>query len=51
MCIGDRIPEGIFTQMGGSEPETATIDDLFSGDKALLFPVPGAFMPTYSAEI
>ena len=51
MCIGDRIPEGVFTQMGRSEPETVTIDDLSSGDKALLFPVPEAFKPTYSAQI
>ena len=51
MCIGGRRPEGGFTQMGRSESETVTIDHLFSGEKALPFPVPGVLTPTYLAQM
>jgi peroxiredoxin len=48
--VGDRIPEGKFTQMTDNGPEPLTTADLFGGKKVALFSVPGAFTPTCSAK-
>ncbi len=48
--VGDRMPEGKFTVMGENGPESLTSDQLFSGQKVVLFSVPGAFTPTCSAK-
>jgi len=50
VTVGDRMPEGTFTVMGESGPESLTTDDLFAGKKVVLFSVPGAFTPTCSAK-
>jgi peroxiredoxin len=48
--IGDKMPKGQFTRMGGNGPEPVSTDDLFRGKKVVLFSVPGAFTPTCSAK-
>lgn len=45
---GDKIPAGTLTYMGDSGPETISTDDLFNGNKVVVFGVPGAFTPTCS---
>jgi peroxiredoxin len=48
--VGDTMPSGQFTVMGGNGPEALTTDQLFSGKKVVLFSVPGAYTPTCSAK-
>jgi peroxiredoxin len=50
ITIGDRIPEGTFTQMTGSGPAPLTTSELFAGRTVVLFGVPGAFTPTCSQQ-
>ena len=47
---GDRMPDGMFTQMGDNGPGLISTDELFTGKKVLLFSVPGAFTPTCTAR-
>lgn len=47
---GDAIPGSTFMRMGAEGPEPVTSDDLFTGQKTVLFAVPGAFTPTCSAQ-
>jgi peroxiredoxin len=48
--IGDRIPQGKFRVMSAEGPRDHTTDELFQGQRVLLFSVPGAFTPTCSAK-
>ena len=48
--VGDRMPDGKFTRMGGDGPQKVTTDELFKGKTVLLFSVPGAFTPTCDAR-
>jgi peroxiredoxin len=48
--VGERVPEGKFTQMTDSGPDALTTAELFGGKKVALFSVPGAFTPTCSAK-
>lgn len=50
ISVGDRMPEGNFTEMTGDGPAAISTDDLFKGKKVVLFSVPGAFTPTCSAK-
>ncbi len=43
--IGDRLPSMQLTVMGEKGPEPITTDDIFKGNKVVLFAVPGAFTP------
>jgi len=42
---GDRIPQCTLKTMGGEGPVDITTDEIFGGNKVLLFAVPGAFTP------
>ena len=44
--VGDRLPEGTFTQITENGPAPVTTTDIFSGKKVILFGVPGAFTPS-----
>lgn len=48
--VGDRMPAGRLIRMGDRGPEPIAMEDLFDGNKVLLFAVPGAFTPTCSAR-
>lgn len=43
--VGDKLPEGTFTQITENGPAPVTTNDIFSGKKVILFGVPGAFTP------
>tara|TARA_R110000868_G_scaffold207090_1_gene456076 strand:+ start:261 stop:734 length:474 start_codon:yes stop_codon:yes gene_type:complete len=43
--IGDRLPSMQLTVMGEKGPEPITTDNIFNGNKVVLFAVPGAFTP------
>ena len=43
--VGDKIPEGVLSVMGGKGPEPVTTSEIFDGNKVVLFAVPGAFTP------
>ncbi|MDB2437906.1 peroxiredoxin [Hellea sp.] len=47
---GDKLPEFTFMGMGEDGPEPVTTDQIFKGNKVVLFAVPGAFTPTCSAK-
>ena len=44
--VGDRLPESTFFVMGAEGPRPMTTTEVFSGHKAALFAVPGAYTPT-----
>jgi peroxiredoxin len=48
--VGDRMPEGNFGVMTSDGPSTVSTEELFAGDKVVLFAVPGAFTPTCSMQ-
>ena len=48
--VGDRMPEGSFGVMTTDGPSNLSTEQLFSGDKVVLFAVPGAFTPTCSMQ-
>ena len=48
--IDDVVPEAKVFELVGKEPEIITIKTLFTGRKAVVFGVPGAYTPTCSAE-
>ena len=48
--VGDRMPEGNFGVMTSDGPATVSTEELFAGDKVVLFAVPGAFTPTCSMQ-
>jgi peroxiredoxin len=48
--VGDRIPQSTLSAMGDSGPANVSTDDVFAGNKVVLFAVPGAFTPTCSAR-
>ncbi|UCG74164.1 MAG: peroxiredoxin [Chromatiales bacterium] len=45
---GDRMPEGSFATMTADGPGSISTEELFGGNKVVLFSVPGAFTPTCS---
>ena len=48
--VGERMPEGSFSVMTSDGPATMSTEELFAGDKVVLFAVPGAFTPTCSMQ-
>lgn len=55
--IGDRLPEGILTELIENDapgctvgPNTFQVSDLLKGKRIVIFGVPGAFTPTCSAK-
>jgi len=48
ISVGERMPQGSFGVMRGSEPGTIGTDEIFAGKKVVLLSVPGAFTPTCS---
>lgn len=48
--VGDRMPEGNFGVMTTDGPSSMSTEQLFAGDKVVLFSVPGAFTPTCSMQ-
>ena len=48
--VGDRMPEGSFAVMTTDGPANVSTEELFAGDKVVLFAVPGAFTPTCSMQ-
>ena len=44
--VGDRLPEAKFRVMTAEGPGWKTTDEVFKGNKVVLFAVPGAFTPT-----
>ena len=48
ISVGDRMPEGSFAVMSSEGPGSISTEELFTGDKVVLFAVPGAFTPTCS---
>jgi peroxiredoxin len=48
--VGDRMPEGSFGVMTSEGPAAVSTEELFAGDKVVLFAVPGAFTPTCSMQ-
>ncbi len=48
--VGDRMPEGSFGVMTTDGPSSMSTEELFAGDKVVLFAVPGAFTPTCSLQ-
>jgi peroxiredoxin len=50
ISVGDRMPEGNFGVMTSDGPSTISTEELFAGDKVVLFAVPGAFTPTCSMQ-
>jgi peroxiredoxin len=43
---GDKLPEAAFRIMSADGPVVRTTDDVFKGERVVLFAVPGAFTPT-----
>jgi len=46
--VGDALPNAVFTVMTDEGPKVRTSEELFTGKKAVLFGLPGAFTPTCS---
>jgi hypothetical protein len=46
VCIAVVYQKAVFIHVGGSEAEIATTDDLFSDEKALVYPMLGALTST-----
>ena len=44
--VGDHVPEGKFRVMTAEGPGWKSTDEVFKGQKVVLFAVPGAFTPT-----
>jgi peroxiredoxin len=47
--IGDRLPKTEFLVPGAEGPEKKSTDEIFKGNRVVLFAVPGAFTPTCNA--
>ena len=57
IAVGERLPEGILTEMIGDEtpgcaigPNAFKVSELVQGKRLIIFGVPGAFTPTCSAK-
>ena len=48
--VGDRMPSGTLRTMTRDGPAEVSTDELFGGNRVVLFSVPGAFTPTCSAK-
>lgn len=48
--VGEKMPAGSFTVMTESGPGPISTDELFAGNKVVLFSVPGAYTPTCSRD-
>jgi glutaredoxin/glutathione-dependent peroxiredoxin len=48
--VGDKLPSITLKTMAADGPKNVTTDELFTGKKAILFALPGAFTPTCSAR-
>ncbi|MDH3440305.1 MAG: peroxiredoxin [Gammaproteobacteria bacterium] len=46
--VGDQVPAGEFGVMTPDGPGSVSADEIFGGNKVVLFSVPGAFTPTCS---
>jgi peroxiredoxin len=44
--VGDKLPQATFRVMTPDGPAAKTTDEIFKGQKVVLFGVPGAFTPT-----
>lgn len=44
--VGDRLPDATFRVMTAEGPKASTTNEIFKGQKIVLFAVPGAFTPT-----
>ncbi len=47
--VGDKIPSATLHYMGPDGPTSITTDELFAGEKVVMFGLPGAYTPTCSA--
>jgi peroxiredoxin len=50
IAVGEKIPSATLMEMRDGAPRAVKTEELFSGKKAILFAVPGAFTPTCSAK-
>ena len=50
ISVGSRVPDIMIKRMGTSGPEGIKTNDIFTGEKVILFGVPGAFTPTCSQK-
>ena len=48
--VGEKLPSVNLQHMGADGVDTINSDDLFAGQKVVLFALPGAFTPTCSAS-
>ena len=48
--VGDKIPTVDLSIMTADGPEGISTDDIFGGNKVVIFGLPGAFTPTCSAK-
>jgi peroxiredoxin len=44
--VGEKLPQATFRVMTSDGPVAKSTDDIFAGQKVILFAVPGAFTPT-----
>jgi peroxiredoxin (alkyl hydroperoxide reductase subunit C) len=50
ISVGSRVPDIMIKRMGSSGPEGIKTNEIFTGEKVILFGVPGAFTPTCSQK-
>lgn len=50
IAVGDRLPDIAFKRLSDGGMSEATVAEIFSGRKVVVFAVPGAFTPTCSAK-
>jgi peroxiredoxin len=50
ISVGERLPEATFMTMTDDGPKKITTSEVFTGQKVVLFAVPGAFTPTCHAK-
>ena len=45
IAVGDRIPIGVLKELGKTGPQVVSTEQLFAGQRVVLFSCPGAFTP------